>query len=154
MRTIHTTPFDLATRFIGIKEVPGTAANQQILSMLNLDNKWPKDDSVPWCSAFINYIAWLLSLQRTKSLMARSWLECGMPVEPEKAAIGFDIVVLKRGSGNQPGPEVINAPGHVGFFAGYHGVYVNLLSGNTHDTVGFSSYQKQNILGIRRLISE
>ena len=50
------TPFELAQRFIGVKEVPGTTDNPQILAMLKLDGEWPEHDEVPWCSAFVNYI--------------------------------------------------------------------------------------------------
>ena len=73
------TAYDLASRFIGIKEVRGSVSNPQILSMLRLDSSWPKGDEVPWCSAFVNYPAWLLRLPRSKSLRARSWLEVGTP---------------------------------------------------------------------------
>jgi hypothetical protein len=68
------TTFDLAQRFVGISEGPASATKPQVLAMLRLDQKWPKGDDVPWCSAFINYIAWLLRLPRSKSLLARSWL--------------------------------------------------------------------------------
>jgi uncharacterized protein (TIGR02594 family) len=118
MRKIGITAFDLAQRFIGVKEIAGTASNPQVLAMLQLDASWPKGDDVPWCSAFANYIAWLLRLPRSKSLMARSWLQVGTPIKIEEADAGNDIVILKRGGGDQPGPEVISAPGHVGFFAG------------------------------------
>jgi hypothetical protein len=67
---------------------------------------------------------------------------------------GYDVVVLKRGSGKQPGPDVINAPGHVGFFAGYeYGNKIYLLGGNQGDTVSIAAYDTNRVLGIRRLIS-
>src|SRR5688500_8928758 len=96
MRKLEISAYDLAGRFVGIKEVPGTTANPQILAMLQLDDDWPKDDSVPWCSAFTNYIAWLLRLPRSKSLLARSWLAVGEVVSLEDAIPGFDVVVFKR----------------------------------------------------------
>src|SRR5690606_39921274 len=58
------------------------------------------------------------SIPRTNSARARSWLRVGITVPIESATKGWDIVVLKRGQGPQPGPEIINAPGHVGFYAG------------------------------------
>jgi len=150
MKALRVTPFDVAHRFTGIKEVSGKVANPQILAMLQLDNKWPEDDSVPWCSGFVNYIAWLLGLHRTKSLRARSWLNEKI-ITQSNAKIGFDLVILKRGNGLQPGPEVINAPGHVGFFAGFTENYVKILGGNQKDSVNISKYQRSRILGIRRL---
>jgi hypothetical protein len=59
--------------------------------------------------------------------------------------------VLKRGGGRQPGPEVLNAPGHVGFYAGTEGSKVLVLGGNQSDEVNISRYPKNRILGIRHL---
>jgi uncharacterized protein (TIGR02594 family) len=148
---MEVTAFQIAERFIGIKEVPGAKDNPQILSMLKLDGEWPEHDEVPWCSAFVNYVAWLLRLPRSKSLRARSWLEVGTPVAASLAQIGQDVVILKRGAGEQPGPEVIAAPGHVGFFAGNLGSYVHLLSGNQSDSVSVQRFDHDRILGVRRL---
>ena len=77
MKGIETSAFHMAQRFVGIKEAAGAASNAHILAMLHLDQKWPKGDDVPWCSAFMNYIGWLLRLPRSKSLRARSWLTVG-----------------------------------------------------------------------------
>ena len=143
-------PYRLAERFVGIKEVGGSVDNPQIMAMLKLDNDWPEADEVPWCSAFANYICWLLRLPRSKSLRARSWLTVGSGVSLSEAKVG-DIVVLKRGSGQQPGPEVIKAPGHVGFYSGIMGDLIEVLGGNQSDTVKVSRYPKSKLLGIRRL---
>lgn len=147
---VHITPFQLAKRFKGMQEVSGSVSNPQILAMLKLDNTWPEDDSVPWCSAFVNYIAFLLGLRRTKSLRARSWL-LEKTVTRSDAQVGFDLVVLKRGGNLQPGPDVIEAPGHVGFFSGFEHTTVKVLGGNQGDTVSIIRYPKKRILGIRRL---
>ena len=144
-------PFDIAQRFVGIKEVGGSVDNPQIMAMLKLDNEWPEADEVPWCSAFANYICWLLRLPRSKSLRARSWLEIGKGIPLDSASPG-DIIVLQRGAGEQPGPEVLKAPGHVGFYAGRFGDYIEVLGGNQSDTVKVSRYHKKRLLGVRRLI--
>lgn len=144
--------FDIAARFTGIKEVGGNVDNPQIMAMLKLDAEWPEADEVPWCSAFTNYVCWLLRLPRSKSLRARSWLEVGRAVKLEDAEIG-DIIVLQRGSGQQPGPEVIAAPGHVGFYAGLgdDGSVIEVLGGNQSNTVKVSRYPTSRLLGVRRL---
>ena len=152
MRTIQTTAFDLASRFSGLNEVSGTASHPQILAMLQLDQAWPEDDQVPWCSAFTNYVAWLLRLPRSKNLRARSWLAVGRPVPLSAAEAAFDIVVLSRGTGKQPGPEVLDAPGHVGFFAGRETSRILLLGGNQANSVTVSSYPSDQLLGVRRLL--
>jgi uncharacterized protein (TIGR02594 family) len=136
--------YDLAQRFIGVGEVKGTLDNPQILAMLRLDGDWPEHDEVPWCSAFVNYIAWLLRLPRSKNLAARSWLEIGKPVELENAIVDSDVVILSRDGG-----------GHVGFFAGLDrkGVEtcVLMLGGNQGDKVCVASFPVARVLGVRRL---
>lgn len=151
MKKIEITAFDLAQRFIGCKEIAGSMDNPQIMAMLRLDNSWPQSDEVPWCSAFANYICFMLRLPRSKDLRARSWLLIGSSIYSAEAQAGFDMVILKRGVGEQPGPEVISAPGHVGFFAGIEGNHVLVLGGNQGNEVNISRYPKGNILGLRRL---
>ena len=158
IRPLSITPFQLAERFVGVKEIPGSESNPQILSMLKLDAEWPEGDEVPWCAGFVGYIMWLLRLPRPKSLLARSWLNIGLPITLGEAEVGFDIVILSRGDRPQPGPEDTTAPGHVGFYAGIHnrldgdGDRVYLLGGNQNDEVNLRSYSYRRILGIRRVV--
>ena len=142
--------FDLAQRFVGVTEVGGKVDNPQIMAMLTLDNSWPSNDEVPWCSGFANYICWLARMPRSKDLRARSWLEVGVGISLDEAEPG-DIIVLQRGRGEQPGPEVIDAPGHVGFYAGRFGEFIEVLGGNQSDTVKISRYPSSRLLGVRRL---
>ena len=157
--TLNITAFDLAQRFVGVSEAEGANSNAHVLAMLQLDTKWVSDDAVPWCSAFVNYVAWLLRLPRSKSLAARSWLTVGRPITLAEAAPGFDVVILRRGDGPQPGPEVTSgAPGHVGFFAGVEpnafvaDASVLLLGGNQRDAVNVSPFPARQVLGVRRLL--
>lgn len=159
---MNITAFDLAQRFVGMREVPGTKDNPFIISFLKLDGEWPEHDEVPWCSAFVNYICWLLRLPRSKSLAARSWLNVGQEVAPQDAAVGFDVIVLSRGEGEQPGPDVIKAPGHVGFFAGWATPAlgegwirdrqdIHVLGGNQSNSISVARFKQRRLLGIRRL---
>lgn len=143
--------FELAERFTSIQEVGGSLDNPQIMAMLKLDNDWPDGDEVPWCSAFVNYICWLLRLPRSKNLRARSWLEVGRGIHLDLAQVG-DIIVLKRGKEPQPGPDVVKASGHVGFYAGRFGSFIEVLGGNQSDTVKISRYPSDKLLGVRRLL--
>lgn len=147
--------YSLATRFVGLKEAKGPTSNSHVLAMLQLDAGWVTDDSVAWCSAWVNYIAWLLRLPRSKNLSARSWLTVGTVIPLNEAVRGFDVVVLKRGEGDQPGPEVLKAPGHVGLFSAYEGGgttgVVWVLGGNQGDQVSLAPWPIGHILGIRRL---
>lgn len=147
------TAYTLAERFVGTTETPGVASNPLVLAMLRLDADWTSGDDVPWCSAFANFIAWLLRLPRSKSLSARSWLMVGTPVSLADARPGFDVVVLQRGKGKQPGPEVLDAPGHVGLFAGLDGAAVLVLGGNQGDRVSIERFPAAAVLGVRRLVT-
>ena len=149
------TALQLAQRFVGIKEIPGKDENDPfVMSMLRLDNDWPKNDETPWCSGFVNYIAWLLRLPRSKSLRARSWLNVGVGTM-ETLSPGFDVVILSRGQNPEP-VNVINAPGHVGFYAGeltdHMPNNIPLLGGNQGDAVCVREYPRERVLGVRRLL--
>lgn len=151
-RPIEITAFDIASRFIGVKEVAGTLSNPLILAMLRLDDAWPQADEVPWCSAYANFVCWLLRLPRSKSLAARSWLAVGEGIPLEDARVGFDVVVLTRG--DSP------LSGHVGFFAGWQTEnpalahqQVLILGGNQGDTVGVAPFPRSRVVSVRRLLS-
>ena len=151
---IETSAFALAQRWIGHSEIAGPESDPFVLAMLRLDAGWPKGDDVPWCSAFVNFIAWQLRLPRSHSLRARSWLLIGAGVSIYQAQVGCDVVVLSRGKGKQPGPDVIEAPGHVGFFAGTdHKTYVEVLGGNQGNAVSIARYPIERVLGVRRIHS-
>lgn len=141
MSAMETNAYRVAERFVGLQEFPGTKDNPAVLAMLRLDADWPESDEVPWCSAFVNYVAWLLRLPRSKSLRARSWLEVGRPVEVP--AVGFDVAILDR----EPDPLA----GHVGFYAGAYDGFVYLLGGNQGNRVSVAGYEAARVLGYRRL---
>jgi uncharacterized protein (TIGR02594 family) len=148
---ITLTAYDLAQRFVGVREVSGNLDHPQIMAMLTLDTTWPTHDEVPWCSAFVNYICWLLRLPRSKNLMARSWLAVGRPVGLNDAVVGFDVVVLNRADGPQAS-NILDAPGHVGFFAGRESGRVVVLGGNQSNQVSLAQYPAEKVLGVRRLL--
>jgi uncharacterized protein (TIGR02594 family) len=150
---IPTSALEVARRFqgAGVTEVEGAVSHPLILAMLQMDNKWVKDDSTPWCSAFANFVAFFLGLPRSRSLAARSWLKVGTAVALSDAEAANDVVILRRGSGAQPGPEVLNAPGHVAFYAGQGPGYVEVVGGNQSDSVTTARFPVSQILGIRRL---
>lgn len=145
------TPALLASRFIGTKEIVGSIHNPQVLAMLRIVDPSVNDDETAWCSAFVNYIAFLTGCSMSKSLSARSWLRVGTNVPWQMAQMGFHVVVLQRGSGPQPGADVLAAPGHVGFFVAFEGDDVVVLGGNQGNSVSLSKFPKSRILGIREI---
>ena len=141
------TLYDLAQRFVGdLRELPGEA-HDPFIQFCFTKCGWSADtpDETPWCSAWVNGLAWLLRLPRSKSAAARSWLHVGQTVALREARVGYDLVVLKRGTNP--------AQGHVGLFAGYQADTrrVSLLSGNDADTVTVREYPEADVLGVRRL---
>lgn len=144
--------YTLAQRFVGLAEIAGPKNNgfvQWAHSLCGLDPETP--DEVPWCSSFLNAIAWMLRLPRSKSAAARSWLAVGVPVPLDQAKLG-DVVVFARGPEPQPGPDVLKAPGHVALFAGREGIeYLLVLGGNQGNTVSVARYLKSKVLGVRRI---
>lgn len=144
--------YELAQRFVGLAEIHGPQHNgfiQWCFSLCSLSPETP--DETPWCSAFCNGIAWMMRLPRSKSAAARSWLNVGIPVDLATARPGNVILILKRGAGAQPGPEVIAAPGHVTWFAGVEGGRVLGLGGNQGDQVSVAGFPIDRILGLRAL---
>lgn len=151
-RVMDVTPFAVAMRFLGVKETAGVSSTPLVLAMLKLDSSWVENDATAWCSAFANFCCFVLGLPRSRSLAARSWLLVGRSIPLSDAQVGYDVVILSRGTGKQPGPIVIAAPGHVGFYAGQDAKSVQLLAGNQGDAVSIASFPKARILGIRRLV--
>lgn len=148
--TIEATAFEVAKRFEGVAELPGPKDNPLVLAMLRLDQTWPAGDAVPWCSAFVNFVCFILGLPRSRSLAARSWRNVGRPVKLAEAVVGFDLVILRRG-----GPLRLeeDGPGHVGFFAGFDAARgaVRVLGGNQGDRVSVAPFPVEQVLGVRRL---
>lgn len=154
---MNITAYELAQRYVGIRELGEPGKDHPLIQWwLSLCAGFGVEspDQTPWCSAFVNGICWELRLPRSKSAMARSWLGVGVPVavfDPVRQSVGFDVVILKRGAGDQAGPEVRDAPGHVGFFGGIVGGNVNVLGGNQGNAVSLQQFDVGKILGIRRL---
>lgn len=152
MPAVAITPFLVAQRFLGLRETVGAQHTAAIVAMLQLDDRSVRDDETPWCSAFVNYVAWLLWLPRSKSLAARSWLTVGTPITIFEAGAGWDVVILQRGANAAPA-SVLAAPGHVGFFAGLDKTrnVVKVLGGNQGDAVTVAEFPLARVLGVRRL---
>lgn len=154
---IQTDLHRLGSRFLGMKELPGALSNPAIMAMLQLDQAWPADDSVAWCSAFVNYIAHLLELPRSRSLAARSWTEIGAPISLDQAVRGRDIVVFTR-AGTPKSPHK-DAAGN--WLSGHVAIYdsqliarrIAVLGGNQGDAVSIAMFNVDDVIAVRRLIA-
>jgi uncharacterized protein (TIGR02594 family) len=141
-----TTLYDLATRYVGIRELAGQEDHPLILWWLSLcfDGNLKLHDEVPWCSAFMNGMAWGLRLPRSKSAMARSWLNVGRAIPLVQARPGYDVAVLWRESRTSPF-------GHVGLVAGIEDRTIQLLAGNQGNAVSVAPFPIDRVIGVRRL---
>jgi len=155
---MYVTAFQIASRYAGLTEIPGNGDEPHVSAWLaDAGLGLGQHDETPWCASFVAHVCRLLALPVPKfPARARSWLTVGTPVDDwTQAWPAFDIVVLKRGDGAQPGPEVLDAPGHVGFFAGFSSRpadgSVVVLAGNQGNTVSYQPFPESRVLGVRRL---
>lgn len=140
------TAFEHAERYRGeIKEIPGSGHHPLIQWWHSLCAQgFDAADEIPWCSSFVNGIAWDLRLPRSKSAAARSWLHVGEAVDLPHATAAYCVVVLKRGASP--------TAGHVGFYAGQDDAGdLRLLGGNQSNQVTIGTFPIEDLLGIRRL---
>lgn len=149
LRGAAMTLYELAQRMIGeVHERPGADDDPFIRWCHGSTTLGESPDEVPWCSSFVNRLAWLCRLPRSKSAAARSWLTVGQPVALPQARPG-DVVVLRRGTSP--------TAGHVGIFqavtefAGERSGGVEIIGGNQNNGVTVAVFPVADILGIRRL---
>jgi uncharacterized protein (TIGR02594 family) len=121
---------------IGVKE----GNNPRITEYFKTTTLGAQPDSVPWCSAFVNFCVTQSDNKGTDSALARSWLNWG--VESDDLVPGC-IMVIERGSPPK---------GHVGYFVGRdaNGT-IQLLGGNQSNAVNISSFPNARALGKRIL---
>lgn len=134
--TDHTPWMEIAKNEIGISEAAGARNNPRIGEYLRVVGMAPKDE-IPWCSAFVNWCIESAGLAPTRNALARSWLNWGVPTNPQYGA----IVILRRGQSS--------TSGHVGFFVSGDGNNITLLGGNQGDRVKLSTYSVYDVLGYR-----
>lgn len=150
---VNITPYTLASKWLGTRELPGLQHNPAIVAMLDSVDRSVRDDETPWCSAFVNFINWQAGIPRSGSLSARSWLGVGTAIALQDAAPGFDVVVLSRGPDPAPA-SVRDAPGHVGFFSSFDpkAQLVTVLGGNQSNQVCLERFPITRVLGVRRVV--
>ncbi len=102
------------------------------------------NDETAWCAAFLNAMLHRTGLPTTGSLMARSFLEIGIPTEEPELG---DIVVYWRVAKDDP-------RGHAGIFIRATEDWVYTLGGNQSNQVTISKYPKYQVLGYRKMSIE
>ena len=137
----------IAFNELGTEEIVGEVDNPEVLKYAKETGiKGITSDEIPWCSTFVNWIAWKAGLQYSKKANARSWLNVGVKVtSPEPG----DVVVFWRES-----PQ--SWKGHVGIFLGISidKKRVYCLGGNQGNRVSVSAYRLNTVLSYQRLATE
>lgn len=139
-------PYQIARQELAdnIYEFPGKKTNPRIY-LYHASTGHGDEDSVPWCSSFVNYCVEKAGLKGTDSKAARSWHEQGWGDEVTDAPREGDIVVWRRQWTNAAGkPEV---GGHVGFLVSANSTSITVLGGNQSGRVSIASYPRNGSLG-------
>jgi uncharacterized protein (TIGR02594 family) len=130
---------DHAWQEAGVRETPGPASNSRILQFFrDVGHADVTSDEVAWCAAFVGACLERAGLRSTRSLLARSYLDWGVPLADAKLGA---VAVLSRGS--DPGQ------GHAGFVVGAAKDQLFLLGGNQKDAVTVQSFPMGRLLGLR-----
>ena len=135
---------DIASAEIGVKEIEGAEHNERIITYAKEAGfDWYNADETPWCSIFLNWVAFKAGLPRSKDGRSGSWVGVGEAVtEPHPG----DVILCGTG-GN------INKIYHVGLFMGFSddGKRVFCLGGNQTNQVSISKMWRTEVAGYRRI---
>ena len=133
----------IAFNELGTEEIVGKEDNPEVLKYAkDTKIKGITSDEIPWCSTFVNWVAWKSGLQFSGKANARSWLNVGTKVNSPEPG---DIVVFWRES-----PQ--SWKGHVGIFLGVSPdrKRVYCLGGNQGNRVSVSAYRLNTVLSYQR----
>jgi len=134
----------IASNELGTREVSGDQHNPRILKYAeDLGMSWIQGDETPWCSVFLNWVAYKAKYQRSNKANAKSWLKIGFKIDKPEPG---DVVIYSRGNVNGPF-------GHVGLFLGFSADQSRIytLGGNQGNSVSISGYPVERLLEFRRI---
>lgn len=151
MSALILTPYQIALKEIGVKEIPGDESNPRILEYHQATSLKADDEATPWCAAFVCWClvmalkyGWVGSPSTAKA-NARSYLKWGISVidNPQEG----DICIFSRGKSK--------SLGHVTFFVRYSEDRKKILclGGNQGDKVCYAWYPVSRLLDIRRSVA-
>jgi uncharacterized protein (TIGR02594 family) len=138
---IRTTWLNHAIEELGEREVPGPKSNPRIMEyrrMAGTDAFAGDDSSVPWCAIFINAMLESAGHKGSASAMARSFVKHPAFERLEAPMVGCITVIS-----SSRGP----ASGHVFFYTGENGLFLQGLGGNQNDSVSIEMFQKKKLVG-------
>lgn len=132
--------YEIARKEVGQREILGPGMNPRIAEYYKAtDLGKVNDDSVPWCSAFVNWCMREAGVKRTNKANARSWLYWGEELKEPRLGC---VVVFSR----PPNP----ASGHVALYVSETSAgNIWVLGGNQSNQVCVSAYGKARLLSYR-----
>jgi uncharacterized protein (TIGR02594 family) len=123
----------------GVREAPGSANTPAVLNYFREAGHGEiSGDDVAWCAAFAGAMLKRGGFEPTGSLLARSYLSWGEPLDVPRPGA---VTVLSRGE--DPGA------GHVGFLIGDADGKVYVLGGNQSNAVTVEAFAAARVLGYR-----
>lgn len=135
--------YEFAKADIGTWEWAGGENNPKVIAYYReAGHGEVKQDSVPWCAAFVGAILAKSGVRNTGSLLARSYEQWGEKVDGLDNAKRGDVVVISRGDKSWQG--------HVGFYHGHGAGKIHILGGNQGDQVNITPYDAGRLVAIRR----
>jgi len=127
---------------LGVREVAGPGSNPRIVEMYaKAGHPEIRDDAVAWCSAAMNAEMVDAGEEPTDSLMARSWLKWGIPLETKKKLPRGAVCVFSRGS--DP------SQGHVACLVEDQGDALLVIGGNQANSISIIRMPRSRLLGAR-----
>lgn len=140
--TLSQKAYQIAQDEEGVAEVPGDGNNPRILEYDQATDLKATADSVPWCSAFMNWCIQKAGGSGTRSAAARSWLSWGKKVDVPQEG---DTVVF---SSPLRGADA----GHVAFYIKKSKIpgFILVFGGNQNDCVCWERKSASLVLGYRR----
>lgn len=135
------TAYELAKKEVGTVEWSKGDNPKVVAYFKDSGNETVSNDETAWCAAFVGAMLARSGVKGTGSLLARSYLDWGLPVALDNAKPG-DIAVFKRGNSTWQG--------HVAFFVADKGKTIDVLGGNQSNAVNIKGYAASQLLGIRR----
>jgi uncharacterized protein (TIGR02594 family) len=128
-----------ARRHVGQCEVPGPPANPLIVRWWEAIRAPFREDSTPWCAAFVGGVLERCGIRSTRSAAARSYVDWGEPLAAP--AVGAVVVFSRPGSGWS---------GHVAFVVGKdERGRLLCLGGNQGDAVSIAPFELGRVIGYR-----
>lgn len=138
------TYIQIAESYVGTQEYVGSKHNPKIIKFIAATARSKKlSDEIPWCAYFVNYVLLKTGVKGTGSGLARSFMKYGRDVSYRDPLYG-DIAVFSRGR------DITK--GHVGFVTSYDEELreIELLGGNQKNSVCYSKYYMDDLIGLRR----